>query len=85
MSTTADILCTQQNPFTNHKTYTDIIIIMKAGTVLSLVSLFFSVANAFAPSPAFTRFQQMQRYASDPEEEEEEGGLDLNLEEMFDM
>ena len=38
-------------------------------------------ANAFAPSvPAFSRGMGSKIFA-----EEEEGGLDLNLEEMFDM
>jgi hypothetical protein len=56
---------------------------MKAASILSLAGLFFSVATAFAPTPAFTRLHQAQLYASDPEEDTE--GLDLNLEEMFDM
>lgn len=60
---------------------------MKFATILSLSALFVSVANAFAPAPpAFCRFPQQQQtkcFASDPEDEEE--GLDLNLEEMFDM
>eukprot|EP00980_Cylindrotheca_fusiformis_P013945 scaffold3621_cov114-Cylindrotheca_fusiformis.AAC.10 len=50
--------------------------------VVSFVALVVSSATAFAPSAAFTRGVSTQLF-SDPEEEEE--GLDLNLEEMFDM
>jgi hypothetical protein len=62
--------------------------IMKTACILSISALVLSAANAFAPAPAFCRFPQQQqqqtnRFASDPEDEEE--GLDLNLEEMFDM
>jgi len=57
---------------------------MKLVFALSLVAISISTANAFAPSLAFTRkAPQSQRYSSGPEDEE--GGLDLNLEEMFDM
>jgi hypothetical protein len=42
-----------------------------------------AAATAFAPIPAFTR-TTMRVFAGPPEEEEEEG-LDLNLEEMFEM
>jgi hypothetical protein len=48
--------------------------------IVSLVALMASSATAFAPA-AFTRGVSTQLFA-DPEEEE---GLDLNLEEMFDM
>jgi hypothetical protein len=50
--------------------------------VVSLIALMASSAHAFAPSAAFTRGVSTQLH-SDPEDEEE--GLDLNLEEMFDM
>jgi hypothetical protein len=57
---------------------------MKLVSILSLVALFASTANAFAPSPVFTRaVRTSQIFSSEPKEEEE--GLDLNLEEMFDM
>jgi hypothetical protein len=56
---------------------------MRAVSVLSLFAVAVSTANAFAPAPIFARFPPTQHYASGPEEEEE--GLDLNLEEMFDM
>jgi hypothetical protein len=60
---------------------------MKLVSILSLVALFASTANAFAPAspPAFARaVRTSQLYSSEPPAEEEEG-LDLNLEEMFDM
>lgn len=49
--------------------------------IISFVTLVVSSASAFAPSAAFTRGVSTQLF-SEPEEEE---GLDLNLEEMFDM
>ena len=51
---------------------------MKSTFILILSTLL--VAQAFAPSVAFTR--STARFAG-PDDEEE--GLDLNLEEMFDM
>ena len=50
--------------------------------IVSLIAMMASSATAFAPSAAFTRGVATQLY-SDPEDDEE--GLDLNLEEMFDM
>lgn len=50
-------------------------------TIISLFAMMASSAFAFAPSASFTRGMSTQLY-SDPEDEE---GLDLNLEEMFDM
>ena len=62
---------------------------MKFVSILSLVALVASTANAFAPSlPILTRAVRTtsQVYASDPKNEDEgDAGLDLNLEEMFDM
>ena len=50
-------------------------------TLLSFAALMISSASAFAP--AFSRgAPSTQLYSTEPEEEE---GLDLNLEEMFDM
>mmetsp|Transcript_117267 Transcript_117267/g.339024 ORF Transcript_117267/g.339024 Transcript_117267/m.339024 type:complete len:80 (-) Transcript_117267:153-392(-) len=57
---------------------------MKAVSVLALLGLVVATAHAFAPSPAFARVPRSQLYSTEPEDEEE-GGLDLNLEEMFDM
>jgi hypothetical protein len=51
-------------------------------TIVSLVALMASSASAFAPSAAFTRGVSTQLFTAEPEEEE---GLDLNLEDMFDM
>lgn len=49
--------------------------------ILSFLSLMASSAVAFVPATSFNR-GSVQIRAADPEEEE---GLDLNLEEMFDM
>ena len=49
--------------------------------VISMFALMVSSATAFAPSAAFTRGVSTQVF-SEPEDED---GLDLNLEEMFDM
>ena len=54
---------------------------MKIAAIASLLSLMVSSVSAFAPSAAFSRGIATQVFA-EPEEEE---GLDLNLEEMFDM
>ena len=57
---------------------------MKFGSVL-LLSLTASVVQAFAPV-AFTRgVPQSSQLFSDKPDSEEEGGLDLDLEEMFEM
>lgn len=53
---------------------------MKFVSILSIVALFASSASAFAPSSTFVR-PSTHVFA----EPEEEAGLDLNLEEMFDM
>lgn len=55
---------------------------MKVAVVTSFLFLMASSVLAFAPSAAFSRGIATQVFATDPEEEE---GLDLNLEEMFDM
>ena len=49
--------------------------------IVSLIALMASSASAFAPAASFTRGVSTQLY-SDPEDED---GLDLNLEEMFEM
>lgn len=54
---------------------------MKIATVLSVATLFVSSVSAFAPSAAFSRVST--QFFSEPADEEE--GLDLNLEEMFDI
>jgi hypothetical protein len=46
-----------------------------------LAALMATSAAAFAPAPAFTRGVSLL-FSSEPEDEE---GLDLNLEEMFEM
>mgnify|MGYP000140561784 CR=1 FL=1 len=51
--------------------------------IVSLVALMACSASAFAPSAAFTRGVSTQLF-SEPEDEDE-GGMDLNLEELFDM
>ena len=54
---------------------------MKIAFVTALVCMMALSVSAFAPSAAFSRGIATQVF-SEPEEEE---GLDLNLEEMFDM
>ena len=49
--------------------------------LITFLSLFASSAS-FAPSAAYSRGVRTQIFSTEPEEEE---GLDLNLEEMFDM
>eukprot|EP00339_Tiarina_fusa_P012083 CAMPEP_0117035266 /NCGR_PEP_ID=MMETSP0472-20121206/25061_1 /TAXON_ID=693140 ORGANISM="Tiarina fusus, Strain LIS" /NCGR_SAMPLE_ID=MMETSP0472 /ASSEMBLY_ACC=CAM_ASM_000603 /LENGTH=74 /DNA_ID=CAMNT_0004744693 /DNA_START=61 /DNA_END=285 /DNA_ORIENTATION=+ len=49
--------------------------------LISFLSLCASTAG-FTPSAAFARSAQTQLFSTEPEEE---SGLDLNLEEMFDM
>jgi hypothetical protein len=57
---------------------------MKTATSVCLVALFVATANAFAPSPLFGRSVRVAPlFSSEPEDDEE--GLDLNLEEMFEM
>lgn len=57
---------------------------MKTATSVCLVALFVATANAFAPSPVFGRSVRVAPlFSSEPEDDEE--GLDLNLEEMFEM
>jgi hypothetical protein len=55
--------------------------------IVSIVAMMASSASAFTSSAAFTRGVSTQLFAAEaePEPAEEEGGLDLNLEEMFDM
>ena len=48
-------------------------------TSIAIITAVIASASAFAPNPAFSR-GSMKLFA-----DEEEGGLDLNLEEMFDM
>jgi hypothetical protein len=56
--------------------------IMKLTILLSLLA----TASAFAPSPAFTtRGAALFADPTPEEKEEEEGGLDLDLDDMFDM
>lgn len=55
---------------------------MKIAVVTSFLCLMASSVTAFAPSAAFSRGISTQIFSSEPEDEE---GLDLNLEEMFDM
>ena len=56
---------------------------MKSSTV-ALVVLTTSAVQAFVPV-AFTRGVPSQVLFSEPEKQQEEAGLDLDLEEMFDM
>ena len=55
---------------------------MKVAIATLAIVLAASSVSAFAPAPAFTRGVSTQLFGGDDEEEE---GLDLNLEEMFDM
>jgi hypothetical protein len=63
-------------------------IIAKMKLALSVLALA-TTASAFAPSAPFSRGLSTTvattQLFSEPEEEEEEGGLDLDLGEMFDM
>lgn len=56
---------------------------MKFSVVASLIVVGLSSSSAFAPSASFTNARvSLTKVNAEPEEEE---GLDLNLEEMFDM
>ena len=56
---------------------------MKVAIATLAIVLAASSVSAFAPAPAFTRGVSTQLLFGGDDEEEE--GLDLNLEEMFDM
>jgi hypothetical protein len=61
---------------------------MKASVIISLFSLgALSSVMSFAPSAAFTTNNRVSltTFFAEPEAAEEEGGFDLDLEEMFDM
>ncbi|KAG7370791.1 hypothetical protein IV203_019361 [Nitzschia inconspicua] len=52
--------------------------------IIAALAITISSASAFAPLSAASRSPRTAVFSSEPETEDEEG-LDLNLEEMFDM
>jgi len=58
---------------------------MKTATSVYLFAFLATTAHAFAPSPFFGRSLPATTTLFSSEPEDEEDGLDLNLEEMFEM